>query len=131
MHGYGNWQAGYSTNGNSYLGPSSSETEWDGLDAALSVAARPMPRLFTHMQLAYRAKDELGLAHLDFAGVRFRIIEGLELELGQVAHPFGAHSLYDPGTTYPFALLPASSYGPSGLVAQYYRGFGLDRKSVV
>lgn len=135
IHGFGGWAFG-DTDGNRYL-LGSEDGEYDNVEFALNVSARPVEKLSLVAQIFFEseggftggADDGIELddrVELDYAFAEWFFSDALKLRIGRVKHPFGLYGeIFDVGTLRPFHLLPQSIYGPNGFTAKAYNGVGI------
>ena len=127
IHGYGGWTYSRSdSDDNRYL-TSSQDGESDYVNLAVALSSRASDRARINAQVWWEARsDEEVRATIDFAFGEWRVSDALRLRMGQVKHPYGIYTeVFDVGTIRPFFWLPQSVYGPSGAVAESYRGVGI------
>ncbi len=123
IHGFGSWGYGR-TDSNKYLfGVEGGE--YDYLDFALAVTAKPKENLQVKAQLYWNADDDGTEAAVDYAFAEWRFSDILRLRIGQVKHPFGIYGeIFDVGILRPFFALPSSVYNETGISAEAYKGAG-------
>jgi hypothetical protein len=127
IHGYGGWSYGRSNaDANRYLA-SSEDGDARYVSLAIALASCPSDRVRISTQVWWEAEPgEEESATVDCAFAEWRVSDALRLRMGQVKHPYGIYTeVFDVGTIRPFFWLPQSVYGPSGTVAESYRGVGL------
>lgn len=127
IHGYGGWAYGRSNaDDNRYLA-SSKAGEADYVNMAVAFTSRSSDRVWINAQVWWeQSQGEEWTSVVDFAFGEWRVSDALRFRVGQVKHPFGIYTeVFDVGTLRPFFWLPQSVYGPSGVVAEAYRGAGL------
>ena len=127
VHGYGGWTYGRNdVEGIHYLG-SSRDGEAGYVNLAIAAASQASERVRICAQVWWEAEPgEEGTTTVDYAFGEWRASDALRLRMGQVKHPYGIYTeVFDVGTIRPFFWLPQGVYGPSGIVAESYRGIGL------
>jgi hypothetical protein len=124
VHGYGSWAYGRS-DGNRYLG-STEDGSAKYVSLAVALASQASDRVWISTQVWWEADaSEEGTATIDYAFGEWRLSDALRLRLGKVKQPYGIYTeVFDVGTIRPFFWLPQGIYGPSGTVAEAYKGIG-------
>lgn len=123
VHGFGSWNSGATNNANNYLGG-----QWKGSslnsDAGLNLSGDLGDRVSFTTQVKFDF-DGATTPSLDYVFAEYKFADQLKLRAGQVKQPFGLLTeVQDIGTLHPFLSLPQSQYGPTGTVADAYRGIG-------
>ncbi|PIV81523.1 hypothetical protein COW53_03825 [bacterium CG17_big_fil_post_rev_8_21_14_2_50_64_8] len=127
IHGYGGWAYGrQDSDGNNYLS-STGVGDADYVNLAVSFTSCTSEKVRLNAQVWWQhTQEEEWISVVDFAFGEYRVSDALRLRMGQVKQPFGIYTeVFDVGTIRPFFWLPQSIYGPSGIVAEAYRGVGI------
>ncbi len=127
IHGYGGWTySKCNSQDNRYL-TATKAGDADYVNMAFVFTSRTSDRVWINAQVWWeRLTDDEWDAVVDYAFGEWRVSDALRLRMGQVKQPYGIYTeIFDVGTLRPFFWLPQGIYGPSGAVAESYRGIGL------
>ena len=123
VHGFGTWNSGTTNNENLYLGG-----KWKGSSMNSGAGINLTGRIDERVSFTTQVKFDFNGATqpaLDYVFAEYKFVDALKLRAGQVKQPFGLMTeVMNIGTLYPFLQLPQSQYGPTGTVAEAYRGIG-------
>lgn len=123
IHGFGGWFAGYTDSSNSYGTLAKQDGNWDHVTAGVALVAQPLDDLTIDVQFEFEVVDEEAEVELDYSVARWQFVDALNLQFGQAKQPFGIYSeFFDVGVLRPFVNLAPSIYGPTGIIAESYRG---------
>jgi hypothetical protein len=123
IHGFGSWNSGATNNENEYLGG-----KWKGSSLNSNAGVNLSGDLGERVSFTTQVTFEFNGAttpKLDYVFAEYKFSDQLKLRAGQVKQPFGLYTeVMNIGTLHPFLTLAQSQYGPTGTVADAYRGLG-------
>lgn len=123
IHGFGGWTYGKTDNKNSYL-MGNEEGNYDNVDFALNVTAKPYEKLSLHIQPSFMESGEESKVGLDYAFAEMLFSDMAKVRVGKVKVPFMLYTeVYKVGTIRPFFTLPQGIYHDA--TAEAYKGLGI------
>jgi len=124
IHGFGGWGYGISDN-NTFLN-ATPEGNYEDVELALNVTARPMDKLAVVVQPFWEMKEGEDEAELDYAFAEWTFSDHLKMRVGRVKSPFGIYGeIYNVGTLRAFYTLPPANYRSNRLAIKAYNGVGV------
>jgi hypothetical protein len=130
VHGYGGWGYGRTTSNESpnFYNFAHKRGDYSHSEFALNLAVPISDRLQVTAQPFWHAGHHANQTEsgIDYAFGEWKFSDLARFRAGLVKHPFGIYTeVFDVGTLRPFATLPQSVYGPTGMVGKAYSGVGL------
>lgn len=123
IHGFGSWNAGATNNENLYLGGQKRGSSLNTV-GGVTLTGRLDERITFTTQVKFEF-DGATQPALDYVFAQYQFHDAFKVRAGQVKQPFGLYTeTIDIGTLRPFLAPPEAIYGPTGNIAEAYRGLG-------
>ena len=128
LRGFGEFHYG-KTDENPYLGGNEDGSYGNilfHLDMSASLSDRVSVKALAFWGEETKGDEEHAEVEIDVAWAQYRISDAVSFRAGRSRVPYGSYGeILEVGTLRPFFTLPRGIYGPSGIVAENYQGFGL------